>query len=458
MSKKARYDLLQSLSDKNKDLMLAAERHIWKNPETGYREWKTHAYLKAEFEKLSYTVTEAGNIPGFFTDVDTGRPGPKLCIFGELDSLIVANHPECDPETGYVHACGHHAQCAALLGIAAVLKEPGALDGLSGSIRLMAVPAEELIEIGYREGLRQAGTIRYYGGKVEFMYRGFLDDVDLAFMVHTTGRLGDATYHVEDGSNGCVAKTIGFQGVSSHAGGAPHKGVNALYMASTAMQTVNSLRETFVDEDHIRFHPIVTRGGGAVNAIPHDVMLESYVRGASMDAIINQNRRINRALAASAAAFGGNVALCDRPGYSPLYNSPEITKLAVDSITEAMGEGVISSGGWSTGCTDMGDISQVMPALHPYCAGAAGTGHGNDYIIADPYTAVVGSCKLQVILLDALLGNEAAEAKQVMATTKVAFPNKADFFKTIDQMFLDKQAVIYGEDGNVSLDIVPDVK
>ena len=165
--------------------ILAAERHIWKNPETGYREWKTHAYLKEKYEELGYTVTEAGNIPGFWVDVETGRPGPCVAVFGELDSLIVPTHPECDPETGAVHACGHNCQSAALLGIAAALKAEGALDGLSGKIRLIAVPAEELIELGYRKELKEKGIIRYFGGKQEFMYRGVLDGVDMAFMVHT---------------------------------------------------------------------------------------------------------------------------------------------------------------------------------------------------------------------------------------------------------------------------------
>lgn len=168
---------LKAMVEQNREKIFAAERYIWKHPETGYREWKTNAYMKKVFEDLGYTLVEAGNIPGFYTDIDTGRPGPKVCIMGELDSLLCSNHPDADPETGAVHACGHNAQCATLVGVAAALKEPGALDGLSGSIRLMAVPAEELLEIGYREGLRQQGVIKYMGGKVEFLHRGYYKDV-----------------------------------------------------------------------------------------------------------------------------------------------------------------------------------------------------------------------------------------------------------------------------------------
>ena len=151
--------------EQHRQAILDAERYIWKNAESGYREWKTHAYLKEQYEALGYEVHEAGNIPGFYVDVPTGKPGPCLGIFGEMDSLIVPTHPEADPETGAVHACGHHCQSAALLGVAAALREPGVLDGLCGTIRLIAVPAEELIEVAYRKELKAQGVIRYFGGK-----------------------------------------------------------------------------------------------------------------------------------------------------------------------------------------------------------------------------------------------------------------------------------------------------
>ena len=136
---------------KHRERILNTFEYIWANPETGYREWKTHAYLKQQFEELGYTVTEAGNVPGFIVDVDTGREGPTVGIFAEMDGLLIPEHPEADKETGAVHACGHVCQTASLVGVAAALKEPHALDGLSGKIRLIAVPAEEGIEQEYRQ-------------------------------------------------------------------------------------------------------------------------------------------------------------------------------------------------------------------------------------------------------------------------------------------------------------------
>ncbi len=447
-----RVKALKEMVASQRELMFAAERHIWKHPETGYREWKTHEYLAAEYRKLGYELVEAGNIPDFYTDIDTGKPGPKLLIMGELDSLIVSTHPECDPETGYVHACGHHAQSAALLGIAAALKQPGALDGMSGSIRLMAVPAEELIEIGYRASLREQGIIKYFGGKVEFMYRGFMDDCDIALLVHTSNSEHKGI-GVGVGNNGCLTKNINYEGVSAHAGGAPHLGVNALYAANLGLNAVNALRETFQEKDYIRFHPVITKGGGAVNAIPNDVRVESYVRGASIEAIVSANNRINRALASSAAAMGANVHLQDFPGYCPLYNDKNLYQLTVDVVKEGFGEEWIQEDTkWGTGCTDMGDISCVMPTVQPYCSGACGVGHGSDYGINDPETALVVSAQYQVLMAEALLSNNAEMAQKVIKEADLVYPDKKDYFAAVDKIFLDKKAVTQNEDGTITLD------
>ena len=123
-----------NLIDEYKELILQAERHIWANPESGYKEFKTTEYMIEQFEKLGYKVTRPDNITGFYTTVDTGREGPTVLILAELDSLINFMHPQCDKKTGAVHNCGHHAQCAAMLGIAGALTKKEVLDKLCGKI------------------------------------------------------------------------------------------------------------------------------------------------------------------------------------------------------------------------------------------------------------------------------------------------------------------------------------
>ncbi|MBQ4543825.1 MAG: M20/M25/M40 family metallo-hydrolase, partial [Clostridia bacterium] len=226
--------------EKYRQIILDAERYIWKHPETGFREFKTSQYMAEKFEEMGYSLTMAGDIPGFYAVVDTGRPGPEVVIFAELDSLICPNHPECDKETGYVHACGHNAQCAALLGVAGALKEKEVLDKLCGRIKLCAVPAEELIEIGYRTELKKQGLIKYFGGKTEFLRRGYLDGADIVFMVHAS-----SDFAVSQGSVGCIAKKVTYKGLSAHAGGAPWDGINAVYAATQGLSAANAIRETF---------------------------------------------------------------------------------------------------------------------------------------------------------------------------------------------------------------------
>ena len=434
-----RIALLARAVDAEKDNILAAERYIWKHPETGYREWNTHRYMKEHFERLGYTVTEAGNIPGFITELDTGRPGPTLGIFAEMDSLIVPTHPECDPATGAVHACGHHAQSAAMIGIAAALKAPGALDGLCGKIRLIVVPAEELIELEYRTGLREAGTIRYYGGKQEFLYRGLLDGVDLSFMLHTGGGRGIGS---DRGSNGCVVKYAEFRGKAVHAS-APSGGVNALYAATTAITAANAVRETFREADTIRFHPIITAGGSAVNSIPDRVTVESYVRGASMKAIAAANKKLNRAFIGSAYALGSGLLLRDHHGYAPRINDKTIAAAFHDAASMFYDDKDLRFGdGWGLGCSDMGDVSCVMPAAHPHCGGAAGTGHGADYRIADPVEACVNSAKVQTAAAALLLADDGARAKETIANANVPYKSKEDYFRAIEEF--DLTETLYG--------------
>ena len=433
--------------DKYETLILNAERYIWKHPETGYREFVTSKYLEEQFENLGYKLVRAGDIPGFYTVIDTGRPGPEILILGELDSLICPKHKDADSETGYVHACGHNAQCAVLLGIAAALTEPGVLDKLCGRIRLCAVPAEELIEIEYRMELKKQGIIKYLGGKGEFLHRGYFDGVDIAFMVHASDH-----FFVREGSVGCIAKTIYYKGVSAHAGGSPWLGKNALYAATQGIAAVNAIRETFEEKDLIRFHPIGTHGGEAVNAIPELVTLESYVRGRDFEAIKRANKKINQALSGAAFSIGANIEIIDIPGYAPLFNDQnmiQLTKEAADWIVPE--EHFVVSDSIASGSTDMGDLCGLIPVVHPYAGGVVGKAHGDDYDIQDPVKACVKSAKLQLAMLFLLLKDNGKRAKEIIDDFKPMFRSKEDYFKYIDTFYSEGDRIIYKDNGTAEI-------
>ena len=434
--------------EKHSKLIYDAQNYIWANPETGYREIKTSRYMEEKFEALGYKLTKAGDIPGFYTVIDTGRPGPEVLVMGELDSLICPEHPDADSKTGAVHCCGHSAQCAALLGLAAALKEPGILDEWSGRIRLCAVPAEELIEIEYRTELKKKGIIKYSGGKGEFLYRGYFDGVDLAFMVHTS--VGEK-FVVGRGSVGCLAKRVIYKGVSAHAGGSPWHGCNTLYAATQGLSAINAIRETFKEPDIIRVHPIITKGGGAVNAIPDEVIIESYVRGKSFDAMKAENKKVNRALCGAALSLGANIEINDTPGCGPLRNDTNMMNVAYEGALCVPDAPVGRSEGVGSGSTDMGDLCWLMPVVHPYAPGAVGTSHGSDYYIAKPELACVGSAKMQMNMLDILLKDDAKRAKKTVEEFEPMFATKEEYFKYVDEFVSTGDRITYNEDSTATV-------
>lgn len=441
---------MASYVDKHRKLILDTERYIWEHPEVGYKEWNTTGYLIEQFEKLGYTIKRPEDITGFTAELDTGKPGPRFAILGELDSLMCETHPDADKDTKAVHACGHHCQTTALLGCAAALSEPGAMDGLCGSVKFIAVPAEETIDLEYRANLMREGKIHYNAGKIEYLYRGFFDDVDIAAMVHVMVD-DNHLFHLFKGGNGCINKHYEFEGVAAHAGVGPWDGINALYEANVAMTACNALRETFIDTETMRFHPIMTQAGVAANAIPDVAKMDAYTRAASFEQMKALNEKINRALAASAAALGGNVKIEDKPGNMPLYCDSNLYAECTDIITQLFGEGQIEHLEWSYGSTDMGDISSIIPVIHPEASGASGKPHGQDYYITDPEKACMNPAKLLVCLAYRLLSDDAAVAKRVMEEYKPVFKSKEEYFSAINDIAFSSRAVNYLENGEVVL-------
>lgn len=443
--------LICNVVDNCRKLIMEAEQHIFKNPETGFKEWETNRYMREIFEDLGYSLTEPKDIPGFYTDVHTGMPGPMILVLCEMDALLCEEHP--DAVQGTVHACGHNAQCAAMAGIAAALKTPGILDDLCGTIRLMVVPAEELIEVSYRENLRKEGTISFLGGKIEFMHRGYMDGVDIAFMLHTASN-EDCDFSCNLGGNGFVVKTITFKGKAAHAGSAPEKGINALYAANMALQAINALRETFGDEEHIRVHPIITSGGASVNIIPAEVQMESYIRGASMKTIREVNQKVNRALFGSALAVGADVVIQDSAGYAPLRNDVTLMEVAKTCMEELVGtDRVKFRDFWSRGSTDMGNLSCVIPSIHAFVSGSSGVAHSKDFHISDPERACVNSARAQLLMLHTLLSDNGKKAYDVMSKFGYDAPTIAEHLQEVNDLNGVYRSTYLEQNGKISAEL-----
>lgn len=393
--------------------IIAIGEDIFHHPELGYKEERTAAVVEKHFAALGLPYRSGLALTGVKAYLEGSAPGPTVAILGELDAVVCPAHPAADPKTGAAHACGHNAQVAAMLGVAMGLVDAGVMEHLAGRVAFIAVPAEEFVELEYRQRLREEGKIRFFGGKQELIACGELDDIDLALMVHSTPEVPERKVFINEGSNGFLGKTVRYVGREAHAGWAPHEGVNALNAALLGLMGIHAQRETFRDQDHIRVHPIITKGGDLVNIVPSDVRLELYVRGRNIEAIADANTKVNRALKAGALAVGAEVEIEEIPGYLPLINDPALAELFTANMAGLIGAENITWGGFMYGSTDMGDITQLLPGLHPSIGGFSGKAHARDFTVSDPTMAYVIPAQAMAMTVVDLLWDGAEKARQI---------------------------------------------
>ena len=403
--------------DKRKKEIIDLSKQVLANPEAGFREFKTAQLVAQKFQELGIQHQGGLAVTGLKGRIPGGAgSGPTVAVIGELDSLVVTEHPHADPVTGAAHACGHHCQIGMMLGATMGLLTPEVISQLSGQIVPFAVPAEEFIEVEQRLEMRDQGKVEFLGGKQELIRLGEFDDIDIAMMCHTASDMGERKFAMGGTSNGHVVKFVRYTGVGAHAGSLPHRGVNALNAASFAIQAINSLRETHKADDTVRIHGIMTRGGAAVSAVPSDVRLEWRVRSATPNAVVENSIAVDRCFRAGALAVGAKVNITTIPGYLPMRHDTKLQdifrRIAVDLVGESATL-VMPARRNRGGSTDMGDLSHIMPSCHPYTAGAVGPGHSSEYVITDYESAVINPAKIMAMVVIDLLADGAKQAKEV---------------------------------------------
>ena len=157
---------------------------------------------------------------------------------------------------------------------------------------------------------------------------------------------------------------------------------------------INANRETFRDEDKIRIHPIITNGGELVNVVPSEVTIETYVRGAKKEAIDDACCKVDAAVRGGAEAIGARYKITDIPGYMPLMQDKELSRIFEQNAKQLLGEDMLHYGQDMTGSTDIGDLSMKIPCIQPTMGGFCGTAHGKDFAVADVEAAYITPAKL----------------------------------------------------------------
>lgn len=407
---------------------------IAKTPEMGFKEVKTAAKVRRAFDDLGLAYEANMALTGVKARSKGRQAGPTVAILGEMDAIGCPDSEFADPLSGAAHACGHNIQLAGMLGAAYGLVKSGVVNELAGDAVFFAVPAEEFVEIEYRSKLRADGKIHYLSGKQELIYQGAFDDIDMAMQFHCDKNTPEPTVSLGDSSNGFIGKTIRYIGKESHAADAPDLGVNALNAAMLGLMGINALRETFRDEDVVRVHPIITKGGDIVNSVPADVRLETYVRAKTITAMESVHKKVDRALIAGGDAIGAITEVNTIPGYLPLSCNRSMNELFAANVKTADPAAVIRDAGHFSASTDMGDVSHLIPLIHPFIGGTKGSLHTREFGVVDYKAACLLPAKAMALTVIDLLFGGAETALQIKANHKPLL-TKAEYIAKQDGYF-----------------------
>lgn len=311
--------------------LIATSHDLHSHPETSFTEHHAHDRLVALLADAGLQVTPgAYDIPTAFVARAGSGPGPTVAILCEYDAL---------PEIG--HACGHNV--IATVGAGAGILASRVVDELGGRLVVMGCPAEE------------AG-----GGKIDLIEAGAFADLDMALMVHP------ADVDLTRMDTIAVAQfRVRYRGVASHAAAAPERGRNALDAAVLGYNAVAALRQHI--EPSERVHGIFTRAGTAANVVPEETEAIWYVRSSTLVSLAPLVERVHDCLRAGATAAGCTITIEEQNhAYGEMWDNPVLVERYVE-IAADLGRRVVEPGPDDrvVGSTDMGNVSQIVPSIHP---------------------------------------------------------------------------------------------
>lgn len=416
------------LIDQHHDEIIEFARDIYTHAELGYKEFRTSRKFVEFVRKLGLEVEEGLAVTGAKAYLNREKKGTvSLALIGELDALRIPNHKYVNQETQAAHCCGHHAQLAGIVGAAIALSDPEVAGALGGQVVFFAVPAEEYGEIEFKNELKEQGKIKYGGGKSELIRIGAFDDIDLSIAHHSTN--GNQISFSQGANNGFVSKVIRYYGKAAHAAGSPELGINALNAASLGLSALAYHRETFKDADHVRIHPIITKGGSLVNVVPDEVVIETLVRASNNDAIVDAAAKTDRAFFAGGAALGAKVEIETMPGYLPTLAQEPNKELMEAAKTAAGGNYEVEirddKSQVSGGSTDVGDVQHIQPVYTFHTGGIEGNFHSAGFEVVDEELAYIQTAKIFALGAYRFLRNQAQEARKIVSEYSPKYTKEA---------------------------------
>lgn len=335
---------IQEAVDKRDGELRELALKIHAHPELNFKEFKAAKWLSTYLEKEGFSVDR--NVAGLetaFIGTWEGAPGgPTIGILAEYDAL-----------PGLGHACGHNIIGTSAIGAGIALKD--AFPHLKATIKVIGTPAEE------------GG-----GGKVIMAEQGIFDDLDAAMMTHPANKS-----MVLRGGIACVPATFKFYGKESHAASTPELGISALDALMNSFAAINSLREYFTDD--VRLHGIVKHGGDAANIVPGYSEAEFIIRATTVKDLEGVKEKVYNAVKHSTAAVGATCEIEEGLTFAERNNNVPLAELHRINL-ESMGIEVIDPpkrGG--LGSSDIGNVGQIVPTIHPYIKIGESNGHTHEF-------------------------------------------------------------------------------
>ena len=305
---------------------------IHSSPELAFQEYQAAACLTEYLEGNGFSV-EKGicEMPTAFKG-SYGQGKPVIAILAEYDAL---------PEVG--HACGHNLIAASAVGAGVASKL--VVDKFGGSILVIGTPGEEL-----------------YGGKIIMAERGAFDNIDIAMIVHP-----GAVNAVVIQSLACQTLEVEYFGKAAHAAAHPEAGINALEAMLQSFTAINSLRQHI--KDKARIHGIITDGGEAANIVPAHSSGSFIVRAEDDSYLDKLKERVINCFIGAATASGARLEYkWGEVRYAPMFNNLTLARLFRRNMQLLGRRTHLTDTSKSFGSTDMGNVSQLVPAIHPLVA------------------------------------------------------------------------------------------
>lgn len=359
---------------------------IFTHPELGYKEVATSKLVEREIQRLDPTLKIEHFAKTGLKITFNQNKSKTLAFVAELDAVYQPHHQDADPQSGAAHACGHFTQTTVALSMINELVHGDLLDQFATNLSFIFVPAEEYVDLPYRQQLREKGAVSYFGGKPEAMKLGVFDSIDFVVCIHAIGEeFTKRTVELNCDLAGFNFKYYTFKGRAAHAGFDSFSGINAYSMSTLFNSAVGLMRQQVKDTELIRFNPVIIDSDMSINVIPDQLKLGTDIRYLNADYATTIMQRLDHAAKGAALALGGDVAVETEVGYLPFIQNRDMNAI-VKPIYDANQriEDIITDRGAIAAAGDIGDLGFMMPAIQISHGGFTGTIHGPDFRLIDP--------------------------------------------------------------------------